>query len=507
MSQINITRFFANLGKSNKEEEVKFAYAKFFDIDYNTSNDHDLYTTRVLFEFKSDKNFKSIKERSKIIAQTLYYVRRLKFGGFIEKPIPPMLCLADKNEVFLTETSLWKDFYDDIEEKYDWDLAPSNPDKNLVYAISKTDLVKDIHVYNITQNTDFLVFSEQLSKCLSNQITFDFEDKKVITEENFEDVFEYWNRIFGDSVRNGFKTSQYFVCDIQKGKTIFLKEESFVIFMFNAGDTRKKKILAKDYEHFWSLYNKVTNIDTIRAILAKIDRLTDEKMRRFHGEFFTPVKFANKALDYIERTIEKNWWKNGDYRLWDMAAGTGNLEYYLPQDALQYCYLSTLYVEDKDYIDGLFPDANIFQYDYLNDDIENIFTNQTQDKKASTFAFDKTWKLPEKLRNDLDNPKIKWIILINPPFATAQKAGTNHGESKLGVADTKIRKIMHRDDLGEVSRELFSQFIFRIKSEFEHKIAHLGLFSKIKYINSNNDFKLREKYLILVLNEVLFFLP
>jgi hypothetical protein len=493
MSQINSNRFFANLEKASKEEEVKNAYAKFFDLDYNTSNDHDLYTTRVLFEFKNDKNFKNIKELSKIIGQTLYYVRRLKFGGFIEKPIPPMLCLADKNEALLTETSLWKDFYDDVDEKYDWDLAPSNPDKKLVDDISKTKLVNEIHVYNITITTDFTVFSEQLSKYLNNQIGFEFEDKKVITEDNFEDVFEYWNRIFGDSVRNGFKTSQYFVCDIQKDKTRFLESDSKVIFMFNAGDTRIKKILAKDYEHFWSLYNKVTNIDTIRAILAKIDRLTDDKMRRFHGEFFTPVKFANKALDYIERTIEKNWWKNGDYRLWDMAAGTGNLEYYLPQDALPYCYLSTLYPEEKEYIDGLFPDATVFQYDYLNDDIENLYTNQTQDKTANTFAFDKTWILPEKLRNDLNNPKIKWIVLINPPFATAQPGKTASNNYKTDVGNTKIRKVMHHEKLGEVSRELFSQFIFRIKTEFENKMAHLGLFSKIKYINSSNDFKLREK--------------
>jgi hypothetical protein len=492
MSQININRFFANLEKAKKEEEVKFAYAKFFNLDYNTSNDHDLYTTRVLFEFKNDKNFKNIKELSKIIGQTLYYVRRLKFGGFIEKPIPPMLCLADKNVALLTETSLWKDFYDDVFEKYDWDLAPSNPDKNLVDAIAKTNLVKEIHLYNVTQNNDFSVFSAQLLQCLNNQITFDFEDKKVITEDNFEEVFEYWNRIFGDAVRNGFKTSQYFVCDIQKDKTLFIKEQSLVLFLFNAGDTRRKKILAKDYEHFWSLYSKVTHIDTIRAILAKIDRLTDEKMRRFHGEFFTPVKFANKALDYIERTIEKNWWKNGDYRLWDMAAGTGNLEYYLPQDALPYCYLSTLYMEDKDYIEGLFPDATVFQYDYLNDDIENIYTNQTQDKKANTFAFEKTWKLPEKLRNDLNNPKIKWIILINPPFATAQTAGTTNNDSKEGVADTKLRKIMHRDNLGEVSRELAMQFIFRIKTEFINSETHFGLFYKIKHLTSNNDQKLRD---------------
>ena len=281
-------------------------------------------------------------------------------------------------------------------------------------------------------------------------------------------------------------TSRYFVSDIQENNTVFIKSQSKAFFRIGqAGDIKEKKILTKDYEHFWSLYEKVSDVDIMRAILSKVDRLTDETMRRFHGEFFTPLKFAKKALDYIEKTIGDEWWKCGEYRLWDMAAGTGNLEYYLPQDALKYCYLSTLYNEDVEHLEKLFPDAFNFQYDYLNDDIENLFANK------AGFNFDYNWKLPEKLRNDLNNPKIKWIILINPPFATAQKAGTNHGDSKEGVSDTKIRNIMHKENLGEVSRELFSQFLYRIKNEFLGKNAFLGLFSKIKYLNSNNDQKFR----------------
>ena len=103
-----------------------------------------------------------------------------------------------------------------------------------------------------------------------------------------------------------------------------------------------------------------------------------------------------------------------------------------------------------------------------------------------------SWKLPEMLRKDLDNPKLKWIILINPPFATAQEAGMT-GRSKARVADTRIRERMHQDNLGEVSRELFSQFIYRIKHEFEGKAAFLGLFSKLKYLNANNDQRLRDE--------------
>jgi len=39
--------------------------------------------------------------------------------------------------------------------------------------------------------------------------------------------------------------------------------------------------------------------------------------------------------------------------------------------------------------------------------------------------------------------------------------------------------------LGEVSRELFEQFIFRIRQEFAGKQAHLGLSPREIHVNSN----------------------
>ncbi|WP_027001475.1 hypothetical protein [Hugenholtzia roseola] len=209
-------------------------------------------------------------------------------------------------------------------------------------------------------------------------------------------------------------------------------------------------------------------------------------LQKKHGIFFTPLPFAQKALEYVEKALGKAWWKTGKYRLWDMAAGTGNLEYHLPTEALPFCYLSTLYKEDVEHCEKLFPKATIFQYDYLNDDVGNVFLNR------QAHLFNITWKLPEKLRQDLADPNLTWIILINPPFATSSTAGFK-GDSKKDVSDTQVRKKMHEEGLGEVSRELFAQFLYRIKYEFDNKKTFLGLFSKIKYLNSNNDQRLRDQ--------------
>ena len=103
--------------------------------------------------------------------------------------------------------------------------------------------------------------------------------------------------------------------------------------------------------------------------------------------------------------------------------------------------------------------------------------------------------MPKNLREDLDNPKIRWIIFINPPYATASTFERDRNRvDKLNVSKTEIRKLMTAENMGEVSRELFSQFLYRISKEFKGKTVWLGMFSTLKYINANNDQKLRDKF-------------
>ena len=210
---------------------------------------------------------------------------------------------------------------------------------------------------------------------------------------------------------------------------------------------------------------------------------TKEQARNFEGAFYTPLTFVRKAHECLAGVIGPSWWTK-NYRLWDMAAGEGNLVATLPAHAHSSIYLSTLRESDARLCRQSFPQATSFQYDYINDDVEGIIGRSLRSVPSL--------KLPKKLAEDLADPEIKWIIFINPPFATSQKAGYS-GESKKSVSDTKIRPLMHAQGLGEVSRELFAQFLFRIRQEFAGKQAHLGLFSTLKYVNSNNDQKFRDQ--------------
>ena len=528
-----------------KEEEVKAEFCKFFKMKIFALRGIDHYTEHVLFEFKYDRNFRNPENVARALAQVMYYARMLKFGaGLTKYPLPPYICVVDKNEAFFAETKDYAKFYAAKGDRYDWDRAPSTPCPKLVGDIfgfltqrhrdtEKSEnegllsLLGDSEVrscgedsknppnlqdskspssesnessvplclcvknklpylYDLTNPAEEEQFVAKCREHLVAQMTFlDLLEKKAITEDNFLDVFEYWDGLFGAYVRNGRKSSEYFLSDIEQGKSIVAQGGQVLFSVSGAEGYIPKTLQPEKYLHFWQNYEKVPPPSMTR-IRQKADRLTEDFRRRFTGEFYTPVEFAAKGLAYLERTIGREWWKSGEYRFWDMAAGTGNLEFELPSSALPYCYISTLEAEDAKYCQKIFPSATCFQYDYLADDIPAL---------AGQMTFGQTRKMPSNLAADLANPNIKWIIFINPPFATANTVSGETGKkSKDTVSMTTIREWMNEEGYGEASRELFTQFLFRISKEFKERQAHLCMFSKLKYLNSNNDQKIRDGF-------------
>ena len=474
--------FKKDLELATTEEVVKATYAKFFDLKYNTSHNHDLYTSQVLFEFKTDKKFENIKALATVLAQSLYYIRKLRFDK-IKEIIPPSICLADKNNAVLTDTRTWASYYSN--NTYDWDRAPSNPDPKLVDHLVKETETRKLHIYKITQKTEHEVFKKRLLNALSAQATFDFGDKKIINEDNFEAVFSHWKDIIGRYIENGYKPSFYFLSNIQKDKITIDRENNRIFFTFEDKKTKFQKIIMENYDYFWRIYEYVSDAETINGIHAKLDRLTDESQRRFEGEFYTPLLFAKKAIHCWNKVLGSNWYKTGKYRIWDMAAGTGNLEYHLPAEAYKYLYLSTLHEGDSDHLKKVFPGATCFQYDYLNDDVDYLF----QDAPP---LFKPNWKLPKKLRDELADPSITWIVFINPPFATAQDAKAG-GRAKKGVSKTRVEQVMSMKKAKHAKRELFAQFMFRIVNELP-KNTFLGMFSTLKYLNAPDSVEYRKTH-------------
>src|SRR5258708_7592296 len=85
--------------KAKTEEEVKHAYALQFNLEYDTEFRHDLYSPEVFYEFKFSRNLQKSGVRATVIAQVMYYVRRLRFGH-ADKVVPPVICVADAKHAF-----------------------------------------------------------------------------------------------------------------------------------------------------------------------------------------------------------------------------------------------------------------------------------------------------------------------------------------------------------------------------------------------------------------------
>ena len=448
------------------EEELKFSFAKFFNLKPSTKNRVDLYTEQILFEFKLDDNLKKLKIRSKVIAQALYYVRRLKIGEDDRSPAEN-LCIVTKRYAAFFKTEIFADFC--ANNAYDWDLKPSFPCKKLISDISAFEAVIHAHIYDFSVVQEDIAFATMIMSIRKRQISL-FNVKKEINDQNFYQVFQHWQNFFGKDVENGHKPSEYFLTDIEDGKSHIYNNQ--VYFEMNNEKIIRKPLNPDEYKYFWSRYAKISSAREIISIRQKMDRITEINLRRFTGEFYTPINFAKKAFDYLTRTVGQ-WWKDDNFRLWDMAAGTGNLEFAIPPEAHKFCYVSTLIQDETDYCANIFPESTVFQFDFLNDSAE---------------------KLPNNLKKDLADPNIRWIIFINPPYAMPSNFEFDKNrQDKLGVSMTAIRDLMNAENIGWTSQELSTQFLYRISKDFSARKVWLGIFSKLTYIISDSDQKFRDK--------------
>ena len=189
------------------------------------------------------------------------------------------------------------------------------------------------------------------------------------------------------------------------------------------------------------------------------------------GKFYTPLPFAKLGLEYIEKVLGPDWYK--DYYVWDMACGSGNLEYHLPDYSK--VFMSELDGRTVEQLNenNVFPGATVFQYDYLNDDVELMMAG------ADLLNDKHGWKLPRSLREALADKTKKWVVLINPPFAEATNPD---GADKKGVSTTGVGNCMDQVDLGKSANEIFVQFMYRILKELPNSL--LCCFAYQKYVVS-----------------------
>lgn len=160
-----------------------------------------------------------------------------------------------------------------------------------------------------------------------------------------------------------------------------------------------------------------------------------------NGEFYTPPELIKFEINNYKKNLRTSF---KEYTIWDPACGPGNLIKALNYKDYSNVYASTLYKEDLKELHKL-NNINKFQYDFLNDPIE---------------------ELPEELLDALKNKKI--LILLNPPYKGTSNFGSirKNNENIENKHKSEVYKTMS-NNLNIIGNkkcclDLQAQFIYRL---------------------------------------------
>ncbi|MDI9333567.1 MAG: hypothetical protein QM533_04250 [Cytophagales bacterium] len=462
------------LQAAKTEEDVKDAYVKALGLKSLSKGLIDIRTSEIWFEAKESPTLPVA-----MFAQLLSYVRAAHKKG---DDIPPFLAVFDREKAALMETKHALPLFKDKE--IEWSTAASK-----VYA-DKVNLKKiqpyiEAHfvVYKIeTHETEFI-------EAVKTGIKEGKFIRTPITPDNLKQVFDKWVDMVGKELE-GVDEVDYalmFFADIMhdgKAKVI----ENLPARLVYDGDTPMFVLNGKTYElasvagyrRFWAIYHRPPHQEYREYLLERRDSLLPIDERSFKGAYYTPLKVVDKAYDLLAKTLGKNWQQK--YIVWDMCCGVGNLE--VKHSNHRNVFMSTLDQADLDVMKAsrTCVAATHFQYDYLNDDIDDF----------CQFDYSLTNKMPQALRQAIADAKAnkkgakKILVLMNPPYAEATNANNiaigSGAKNKDGVAKTQVAACMN--NYGKASNELFAQFVVRIQQEIPN--ATIAMFSKLKYVNAPN---------------------
>lgn len=454
------------LAKARTEEDVKDAYISALGLKGVSKNLVDIQTQEVWFEAKAVSTPPIV-----MFAQLMFYIRAAKKRG---EPIPAFLAVIDREKAAIMPTEKALPLLDD--KSIVWPKSGSQAGKQLAAQIAP---YVQTHIVEYEIAHDEAAFIRAVNDAIRERRII----RTPITPDNLRQVFDRWVAMIGEElgVRAQADYAVLFFADIMHdGQQEAMNNLPARLLMTAAGPTfllnGETYELANDrgYRNFWAIYHRPPEQKHRHYLLERRDSLLPVDEQKFKGAYYTPLHIVDKAYDQLRATLGENW--QDRYLVWDMCAGVGNLE--AKHSNLRNVFMSTLDQADVTIMrsNPAFAGAEIFQYDYLNDDITDF---GEIDYRLSN-------KLPLTLRQAIADARDgkkgakPILVLINPPYGEAANSQGNAG--KTGIATTKVSHGM--GNLGYASRELFVQFIHRAMIELP--IAKLAIFAKLKYVNAPN---------------------
>ena len=466
---------YEKLQKASSEEDVKDAYIKALGLKEYQKNLIDIQTKEIWFEAKDSGKHSTYA----MFTQLMHYVQdALNKGEYI----PPFLCVIDTQKAAIMKSA---DVLPFLEKKtIKWGKSASSYTQEALDAISA-------HIGTHFVSFKIETHEEEFINTIKNAIKNGDIIRTQITPDNLKQVFDKWVLMIGREIK-GVAEEDYallFFADIMHDGTVSTHDNLPAELLhknnapvFSLGGKIYELGNKEGYRQFWAIYHKPPKAEYRNYLLERRDSLIPLDERSFKGAYYTPLNVVDKAYDKLTETLGNNWQR--EYIVWDMCCGVGNLE--IKHSNPRNIFMSTLDQADVDVMKATKTcvAATRFQYDYLNDDINDF----------GEIDYSLTGKVPESLRKAIADNK-KMLVLINPPYAEATNVNNtatgSTTENKAGVAKTKF-SAFGMNEYGKASNELFTQFIIRATKEIPN--ATIAIFSTLKYVNSPNFEKFRQTW-------------
>ncbi len=405
---------------------------------------------------------------------------------------------------------------------FNWNVRPSDHESKefkQLYAESKS----------IIESQSLLFYFSKDNKALKDFIKTNFIlenahiNRQKIDKNNFVNIYLRWQEEVKDCIHVNWENlakqykildSDFYLADLLSSENKTLTQKLQVILqsthyellrskndvgLFSSTKAEFKTHLKTKHEQFWNRYERPPKEEYWDYIIERRDLLVPQNLREYQGAFFTPRIWVEKSQEYLAKTLGESYQE--EYYIWDLAAGTGNLLVGL-SDKYK-IYASTLYKSDVDVMIQRIQranlnllESNVFVFDFLNDALPCVLHKEKQDLCFNCKNFDEnTSKIPKSLINILQDSKKrqKLIIFINPPYAeTATKKTSDENRiNKRGVSFTEVQE-RYANKIGIATKELFAQFLIRIKEEISDCI--LAQFSTLKIVQGPNFYKFRLRF-------------
>ena len=405
------------------------------------------FKIRLMAEFKKQLELSLKVNQVKVLCQVIYYVKKFEIAG---KVLPSVIFVGDKNECFVIHTN---DIFGYLGMDLDWNIAPSDAHTNIKLVSMLMDDEKIApHVFS----------TQDIEQCIDKikDLTDGVKRLIPITPHNVTEVFKHFeDKVVGKHKLDTNQMANLFVQLLVNPDENYLhpvaRRKTVVTKAFNEVNLKSREAFTSFFSHFSREYTPKQR----EHLTAVVDRLVQDVTRRKQGEFFTPSIWVDKAHEYISSVFGDDW--KDKYVVWDPAWGTGNLtrDYKFKE-----LYASTLVYADIETANqmGYNPEAKKkFQFDFLNDSYD---------------------RLPQGLRNAIENGK-QIIVLMNPPYATSTDLrNTSNGETlhKSGTSNTNVYSKMIEEGYGKGAEQLYSQFIYKIMG---YGNCHIAMFTKPLFIS------------------------